>query len=117
MLGCTEYAIGVDIWSVGCILGELFTKKPIFFQQDESSTAKLIFYVLGSKEEIPLYSKLPSFNLAIHGKMGIGLNEWLKNVTIDPDGFDLLEKMLVLDPIKRISAKEALKHVNINHKI
>jgi serine/threonine protein kinase len=29
---------------------------------------------------------------------------------IDEDGLDLLQKMLVLEPKKRISAKEALKH-------
>ena len=37
----------------------------------------------------------------------------LKNLVpnMDSQGFDLLSKMIVLDPIKRISAKEALEHV------
>lgn len=30
LLGSTEYTTGVDIWSVGCILGELISCKPLF---------------------------------------------------------------------------------------
>lgn len=30
LLGSSVYTWGVDIWSVGCIIGELFTRKPIF---------------------------------------------------------------------------------------
>merc|ERR1719168_462337 len=30
LLGSTQYTKGVDLWSVGCILGELLSGKPIF---------------------------------------------------------------------------------------
>merc|ERR1712019_311614 len=30
LLGSTKYTKGVDIWSVGCIMGELFGGKPMF---------------------------------------------------------------------------------------
>lgn len=30
LLGSTRYAKGVDMWSLGCILGEMLTGKPIF---------------------------------------------------------------------------------------
>ena len=30
LLGSTKYSKAVDIWSVGCILGELINKKAIF---------------------------------------------------------------------------------------
>jgi serine/threonine protein kinase len=30
LLGDSTYDFGVDMWSIGCILAELITKKPIF---------------------------------------------------------------------------------------
>lgn len=29
LLGATHYGVGVDLWSAGCILGELYAGKPI----------------------------------------------------------------------------------------
>lgn len=29
LLGATEYGVGIDLWSAGCILAELFAGKPI----------------------------------------------------------------------------------------
>jgi serine/threonine protein kinase len=46
---------------------------------------------------------------------GIGLEKFLdeefKYSKLNPEAFDLIKKMLQLDPTKRISAKEALEHV------
>ena len=30
ILGSSEYSTGVDVWAAGCILAELFVKRPIF---------------------------------------------------------------------------------------
>ena len=30
MLGAHEYSYGVDMWAVGCILGEMINGKPVF---------------------------------------------------------------------------------------
>lgn len=30
LLGDNQYDFGVDIWSIGCVLAEFVTKKPIF---------------------------------------------------------------------------------------
>ena len=30
LLGSQHYTIGIDMWSVGCIIGELFGAKPMF---------------------------------------------------------------------------------------
>lgn len=39
----TEYSIGVDIWAIGCIMAELFLKKPIFCGDSQSSQLFDIF--------------------------------------------------------------------------
>jgi cyclin-dependent kinase 12/13 len=37
LLGATFYGVGVDLWSVGCILGELLMGQPIFPARTEVS--------------------------------------------------------------------------------
>ncbi|RWW75857.1 hypothetical protein BHE74_00016097, partial [Ensete ventricosum] len=37
LLGATQYSVGVDLWSAGCILAELLTGKPILPGQTECS--------------------------------------------------------------------------------
>lgn len=37
LLGATFYGVGVDLWSVGCILGELLMGRPIFPARTEVS--------------------------------------------------------------------------------
>lgn len=51
LLGAEEYGPEVDIWSVGCLLVELLTRKPIFPGKDEADQIDKIFSVLGAPEE------------------------------------------------------------------
>jgi serine/threonine protein kinase len=106
------------MWSVGCILAELFTRQTLFRGKDETNQIQEIFSAIGNKKEelsagyqnLEIYSKTN-----IRSNLdGIGLKVYLEkqaNFSIDPDALDLIGKMLALDPSKRISAKEALEHV------
>lgn len=29
LLGCTKYSCSVDLWSVGCIIAEMYNKRPL----------------------------------------------------------------------------------------
>jgi serine/threonine protein kinase len=53
LLGSHQYTFGVDMWSCGCILGELLTGRPIFPGKSTMNQLDLIFSVTGvpSKEE------------------------------------------------------------------
>lgn len=42
-----EYTSAIDLWSVGCILSEMITYKPLFPCKDALSLIKLIFGILG----------------------------------------------------------------------
>ena len=57
----------------------------------------------------PGITKLPDFKLSFPQFKGRGLGAYCTN--LDEAGLDLLSKMVVYDPCKRISAKSALSHV------
>ncbi|RZR99485.1 hypothetical protein BHM03_00029063 [Ensete ventricosum] len=46
LLGATDYSVGVDLWSAGCILAELLAKKPIMPGRTEVGfgTSELLLY-------------------------------------------------------------------------
>ena len=62
LLGARVYSTAVDMWSVGCIFGELLTRRPMFDGQGEADQINKIFKVLGAPTEDswPGFSKLPN---------------------------------------------------------
>ena len=113
MLGGDEYSTGIDMWSVGCIFAELFTKVAIFKTENETDQIQLIFSVIGSSkdEDMPGFSKLPNYFSKLKAN-GCGLKKYLEskfNLQLEKSALDLLEALLQLDPSKRISAREALE--------
>ncbi|KAK2833153.1 hypothetical protein Q5P01_017042 [Channa striata] len=64
LLGEERYSPAIDVWSCGCILGELFTKKPIFQANQELLQLELISRLCGSPCPAvwPDVIKLPLFN-------------------------------------------------------
>lgn len=47
LLNCSEYTAAIDIWSVGCILGEIATREPLFPGKDYVQQLRLITEVWG----------------------------------------------------------------------
>lgn len=118
MLGMSNYSTGLDIWSLGCIFGEFFMKKPMFMGDSEIDQLFKIMKVYGTFNEnvLPGYKSFPYFNKEFPYWRPMGLREYMTascQVPMDEVAFDLLEKMLRIDPIKRISCKDALNHVSI----
>ncbi|XP_056863303.1 mitogen-activated protein kinase 12-like [Raphanus sativus] len=56
LLNCSEYTAAIDIWSVGCILGEIMTGQPLFPGKDYVHQLRLITEV--NKTNISLSSVL-----------------------------------------------------------
>uniref|UniRef100_A0A3P8ZXY8 mitogen-activated protein kinase n=1 Tax=Esox lucius TaxID=8010 RepID=A0A3P8ZXY8_ESOLU len=112
MLNWMHYNMTVDIWSVGCIMAELLTGRTLFPGTDHIDQLKLIMLLVGtpgpellmkiSSESARNYiNSLPQMPKRNFADVFIGAN---------PQAVDLLEKMLVLDTDKRITAAEALAH-------
>ena len=112
MLNWMRYDQTVDMWSVGCILGEIILGKPLFPGSDYMDQLKLIMKLCGkpSKDEI---EKLDSeharkFLNDLEDTPRQDFNKVFE--TANPLAVDLLEKLLELDPLKRPTAAEALAH-------
>lgn len=102
----------LDIWSVGCILGELLRRKPLFQGDSSMDQLRLILMVLGSPaaghDEWVSSPKLRKY-LSTAGAPKIQLAECIPEDCGSPV-LDLIQKMLAFDPARRPSATECLEH-------
>uniref|UniRef100_A0A7N0T922 Protein kinase domain-containing protein n=1 Tax=Kalanchoe fedtschenkoi TaxID=63787 RepID=A0A7N0T922_KALFE len=109
ILGATHYGVGVDLWSVGCILGELYYGSPIMPGKTEVEQLHKIFKLCGSpSEDLWRKSKLP--NAAIF-KPREQYRRCIAETFKDFPGpaIRLMETLLSLDPAARGTAARALK--------
>jgi len=109
-----------------CISGKLPYQAPeIYFGSAKTSSGKADVFSLGVTLFV-LVCGIPPFDLPDPtadqryryiqlGRMGELLRLWKKNVS--PEGVDILSRMLVHDPSKRISLAEALEHPWLKEKI
>ena len=114
LLGATMYGPAIDMWSAGCIFAELLLRKPILPGKNEFEQIDLIFKLLGTPDEAawPKCSKLQYYDMILsqngHRKYQSRFDE--KFGQLDPLAKDLLRKLLMMDPDKRITADDALDH-------
>lgn len=126
MLNASHYSTAIDMWSVGCILFELLTYKAVFPGSDYINQLTLIFELLGTPSEedlgaikskrarefiksLPVRSKINFYNFCTNHPCR-RIRHQNRNLEVNPLAIDLLEKLMVFDPSKRLTTKEALKH-------
>jgi len=110
LLGGRHYSTGVDIWSIGCIFAELANKRPLWPGDSEIDMIFRIFRTLGTPTEMmwPGVSSLPDFKTSFPKWPASKAKKICPK--LDDYGLDLFQKMMLYDPTKRISAKQALMH-------
>ena len=121
LLGTNIYGPQIDMWSIGCIFAELLLREPIFMGKNELEQLDKIFTILGTPSTAtwPGIDLLKNFKIIkqmkqhpptkLRDKFPIApLN--LGDMYLSDQGLDLLSRLLTLDPDKRITSTDAIKH-------
>ncbi|KAK3162892.1 hypothetical protein QOZ80_1BG0095050 [Eleusine coracana subsp. coracana] len=104
LLGATHYGVGVDLWSVGCILAELLLGEPIFPGRTEVEQLHKIFKLCGTPSED--YWEKMKFPQPTFRPYERRIAEKFKDLPTSI--LSLLETLLSIDPDLRGTATEAL---------
>jgi len=118
LLGSQKYDYAIDMWSVGCVFGELITGKPVFPAREEIHQLGVVSDICGTIDvedwpEAKLFgASLPKKHvrrrLKPHFREKMVQKRW-SSENIEA-ALDLLDKLLKLNPKKRLSAEDGCKH-------
>ncbi|KEG10293.1 putative protein kinase, putative,mitogen-activated protein kinase [Trypanosoma grayi] len=108
----STYTTAMDMWAVGCIIAELHTASPLFMGNSTLHQLSIIISAvgepnaedvdsLGSEEAWPLVDALPVIE-------SDPLQDQLSQY--DQEAVDLICKLIVFNPKKRLTAREVLEH-------
>eukprot|EP00842_Homolaphlyctis_polyrhiza_P000987 jgi/Hompol1/188/HPOL_005251-RA len=120
-LGMSRYTTAVDMWGVGCVFGEILKGKAIMPGSSDTDQLLKIWHLCGSptEENWPGFKRLPAFTTgndeAIIDSVKVVQRRLLRD-RFSPDKHDkhtvdLLDKLLTIDPSKRITASKALEEL------
>ncbi|CAI5744737.1 unnamed protein product [Peronospora destructor] len=123
------YGTKIDLWSLGCVLAEMYTGEVLFHNDSEQTLLARILATIG-----PIPASLLADNDGLqHQLIGTGLftvdhlgnGMLIANFdlplleqavdTKDAEFLDFLRALLEIDPTYRVSAKEALTHPWLQH--
>lgn len=128
-----QYDHAVDMWSLGCIVYELITGKPLFPARDENELLEFFILTVGrvpekmltqAKKYKQFYNKTNDFfSLYQHSlirskessngptiKEGSQPVQGFLNGRASPMLIDFIEKCLIIDPATRMTPSDALLH-------
>lgn len=108
ILGEERYGHEIDVWSMGCVIAEMFIGEPIFTGKNSKDQFVKIMSVLGTPTPEDLAAMHPTVQTNLPQIKPLGLKRRFKNP--DPLMLDLLSNILVYNPKKRLKPFEVLAH-------
>ncbi|OWK04162.1 hypothetical protein Celaphus_00016127 [Cervus elaphus hippelaphus] len=113
LLSSSWYTPGVDMWSLGCILGEMLQGRPLFPGTSTLHQLELILEAIPPPSKEDLLALGSGCNISVLQHLGSRPRQTLDALLppdTPPDALDLLSRLLVFAPHKRLSAAQALQH-------
>ena len=111
-MGSTKYTKAVDMWAVGCILGEMVHGKPIFPGNSTINQLERVLELTGRPSAADVAAiKTPHAQSMIDSITTVrhrSLAEFFPAAS--PEALDLIQRTMYFNPDKRLTAYEALRH-------
>ena len=108
----SHYNSSIDLWSVGCIFAEMLLRRPLFPGRDHLHQLQLITEVMGTPTESDIRTIRGAYARRVLRSLPYRPPKAWRSVFPNASGaaIDLLQRLLVFDASKRLTAAEALEH-------
>jgi len=112
LLGSTKYSKAVDMWSVGCILGELIVGKAIFQGTSTLNQIEKVLELIGKPKPEDIESIESPHAATILSSINISKKRSFHSFFPNASevALDFLRRLLVFNPNNRLTVEEALRH-------
>ncbi|KAG0743465.1 hypothetical protein G6F57_000729 [Rhizopus arrhizus] len=111
LLGDVHYSAAIDLWSAGCIMGELMQHKPLLPGNTDQEQLNFMIKLLGTPNETiwPGYSLLPGTKLLKFQNQSFNsIKDTFPRFSDNTQ--NLLSGLLTYNPKSRLTVKQALNH-------
>lgn len=116
LLSCRMYTKGVDMWAVACILGEMYLQKPLFAGSSTLDQMEIIMATIKEPTEEEIEEMMrgtvkATLQAALKASMqtrGPPIVDIFHTCSLEL--VDLMERLLLFSPNKRLTAEDALCH-------
>eukprot|EP00731_Ephydatia_muelleri_P015511 Em0008g1231a len=117
LFGAETYSIALDMWSVGCIFGELLNNKPLLPGTSELHQVELIVNLLGTPNDT-IWPGFSSFSVPSKVTLKQQPYNNLKQMFhwLSEAGDKLLNDFLTYNPARRVTARKARRSVYFREK-
>ncbi|XP_014238289.1 extracellular signal-regulated kinase 2 isoform X2 [Trichogramma pretiosum] len=112
LIASKRYTKGIDMWSLGCILGEMLLGKPLFPGSSTINQVERIMATLPTPTEEDLLSISAGYGTSLLEKTPATPHKSLNDLLpgISNKALDLISNLIVFNPNQRLTAIEALEH-------
>jgi serine/threonine protein kinase len=107
-----EYGKAIDMWSVGCILGEILGRRVLFRGRDYLDQLKKVIDIIGTPNSEEMHFIQNEDCKRAIARWGRSRRKPWSTIypNAEQEALNLLDRLLTWDPEKRITVDEALRH-------